>query len=1274
MHRRTQFLALFSAITVLSLSIFMAPGLATTKKAPLLKVDGGGSPPPPPNCAAEPDKSDQTSKICDLDGDGVDNFKDDCDTPPTPAGTPVDSKGCGEEEGDGPKTTICHFPPGNPANAHAITINTSALPAHIGPHAGDFVIDNAQPCPPNTGSPPPIDACTNLVEFQAVVPPGYHLASAGICLIDLPPDVCDNLAGDQAEIPEGYHDGGDKQCIANSPPPCEETLRVAADTELPDPCDPPCEVPVNRVAADVEIPDPCDSSPPPLDCNPGEHEDNGECVQDKVTICHATHSANHPYNEIEVSANSADSEGHAAHEGDLIPAPETGCPRTAPGSIKVVKQVAGESDTTADFDFDFGEDTDWTTLSDDDFETESNLAASENGYEITEENVDGWDVPQIECTSDLEEDEAIDVSAFRMLLDQPLVGADYTVDGHKVTVRLRNGENVVCTFTNTESEPTTGTITIDKTTDPSDSTQKFDFSVDQTETNVGGADDLTGPGDPSDPIEVDTGTYQVTETAVDGWTLASASCVDNDAPIIVGDTRLRALGVFDAEGIGSLDGNTLYSVEVPAGHDLLCTFHNEKDEAPTGTITIHKSVTYGTDYDAETWDFTIDGDTDYTVPDVGVGVEASIETEVEAGTYAVGETQMDGWVLESAYCYKGETLYDNRDGDTVYSVVVGEDDDLDCYFRNNRTNGTISIKKTTDVPTEDTFDFTITEHYAEGQDGTTGDSVSDVGKDETSDPVSVEGNELYDVTELTTDGWTLDGASCIDLDYQQQSRTTAEIQIGNGTGHQDGNTVEEVYVPRGHDILCTFDNNKDAVTTGTINIHKWTNVVTEDTFDFNIGDGEFSKDVDNVPGGDSSGPVEVPTGHYDVTESAAAGWSLSSPYCYDSTVVSGRGLAVDLPPPGVASDVVVETGHSVECWFYNYTIYGTISIHKTTDVETNHTFDFTIDELGEGQFAGAVADLSSGETSAPVQVVGGNSYEVAESPTEGWALANAVCVDLDSQREKALAQQEIPGPTPLDPSNLFVPAGHDILCNFNNNHTEDQPEVPPTDLCNNIAGVQTSVPEGMTADGEGACNPPPPPPPTDVCPNIEGDQETVPEGLMVDANGDCVTPPDNTASITVTNDIEEKSDQNETFLFTFQKDSPTLFRAVAQLSAGSTELGSGESDTVSNLVPGDYTVTQSAKGGWDPPTIDCGDAVVSSGNSFVQVHLRSGEHAFCVFKNKQKDEVLGEVIHHGDGPAGRPHVRAGVLPFTGAGVLPVGYLGLVLVLTGAALIRRRRFV
>ena len=45
----------------------------------------------------------------------------------------------------------------------------------------------------------------------------------------------------------------------------------------------------------------------------------------KITICHKTGSTKNPYVEITVS-DDATADGHASHAGDIIPAPEGGCP------------------------------------------------------------------------------------------------------------------------------------------------------------------------------------------------------------------------------------------------------------------------------------------------------------------------------------------------------------------------------------------------------------------------------------------------------------------------------------------------------------------------------------------------------------------------------------------------------------------------------------------------------------------------------------------------------------------------------------------------------------------------------------------------------------------------------------------------------------------------------------------------------------------------------------------------------------------------------------
>jgi hypothetical protein len=67
----------------------------------------------------------------------------------------------------GEKVTICHVPPGNPENAHTITIDKHALKAHLGDneeglHGGDYYgecqpTETPTPTPAPTETPTPTD-------------------------------------------------------------------------------------------------------------------------------------------------------------------------------------------------------------------------------------------------------------------------------------------------------------------------------------------------------------------------------------------------------------------------------------------------------------------------------------------------------------------------------------------------------------------------------------------------------------------------------------------------------------------------------------------------------------------------------------------------------------------------------------------------------------------------------------------------------------------------------------------------------------------------------------------------------------------------------------------------------------------------------------------------------------------------------------------------------------------------------------------------------------
>ena len=82
----------------------------------------------------------------------------------------------GVASADGTKVTICHFPPGNPANFQQISIDAAGVPAHLA--HGDFLGPCASDCNTNQtlcSTPPDWYCCTlkskcsSTVQSQPIV-------------------------------------------------------------------------------------------------------------------------------------------------------------------------------------------------------------------------------------------------------------------------------------------------------------------------------------------------------------------------------------------------------------------------------------------------------------------------------------------------------------------------------------------------------------------------------------------------------------------------------------------------------------------------------------------------------------------------------------------------------------------------------------------------------------------------------------------------------------------------------------------------------------------------------------------------------------------------------------------------------------------------------------------------------------------------------------------------------------------------------------------------
>jgi hypothetical protein len=91
-----------------------------------------------------------------LDGGASDEAALERDNAPTSCVTGSNGKkqlGCDPQ--DKKKTTICHLPPGNPANEHTLCIGNPAVPAHLA--HGDYLgpCNSAPTCGDDGGTPPP---------------------------------------------------------------------------------------------------------------------------------------------------------------------------------------------------------------------------------------------------------------------------------------------------------------------------------------------------------------------------------------------------------------------------------------------------------------------------------------------------------------------------------------------------------------------------------------------------------------------------------------------------------------------------------------------------------------------------------------------------------------------------------------------------------------------------------------------------------------------------------------------------------------------------------------------------------------------------------------------------------------------------------------------------------------------------------------------------------------------------------------------------------------
>ena len=199
---------------------------------------------------------------------------------------------------------------------------------------------------------------------------------------------------------------------------------------------------------------------------------------------------------------------------------------------------------------------------------------------------------------------------------------------------------------------------------------------------------------------------------------------------------------------------------------------------------------------------------------------------------------------------------------------------------------------------------------------------------------------------------------------------------------------------------------------------------------------------------------DLAAGSYSVSETVPTDWTLTNIVCLgatssvididsDSTFES----ADDFNAGDDTANISLAEGETITCTFTNTEEPGSIRIVKDTDPETNNIdFDFDIDN-GLPDF-----DLEDDE-SRTFSNLDPDTYRVREIERDGWTLTNISCsggsVDVDLGLERV---------------RIFLEAGENITCRFNNVRDEDPTETPePTETPTEIPPTSTNTPTPPTA-------------------------------------------------------------------------------------------------------------------------------------------------------------------------------------------------------------------
>ena len=855
-------------------------------------------------------------------------------------------------------------------------------------------------------------------------------------------------------------------------------------------------------------------------------------------------------------------------------------------------------------------------------------------------------------------------------------GGIQTVTLPGVSINLAEGENVTCTFSNNQQP---GTLTVNKVTVPANDTTNFSITTSGSGTVTDPSRTSLSTSHP-EVFTVTAGTYSVSETAATGWSEDVSNCQNisvaagGSASCTITNTKLANLvivkntvggdGSFDftttGSGISNFsltttngtnsktfsnigsgsysvaetaqsgwnltgstcdNGNNPSSITINAGQTVTCTFTNTKK----GHLIVQKT----TDPAGDQTVFTINATGSGTITSGGAGTvtdSTDKDYEVTPGTYSVAETVPAGW---------------SKTGDTCQNVTVAAGETKTCLLTNTKL-GKIIVKKHM-VGGTDSFGFTgdvsgtisvndgtlstnnvLPATYSSVEGSKTGWDLTDISCDDSNSTGStgtrtatfnVEAGETVTCTFTNTKRGSITivknttggdgtfnytsnfGVSSLTTTGGTVSQTVDNLVPGSNynisetvptgwdldTASCTNGTIGAITVVSGQNTTCTFSNIKRA----TIIVKK---VMVGGTDDFNFT-GSPAGTI-SVSGNTIQSTV-VP-GQYVSTENPLAGWDLTSVSCDDRNSVGSIN--------NHNATFNAEAGETVTCTFTN-TKKAHLIVHKTTD-PANNTTSFTITASGNGTITGNATRTNLATNNNVDYEVTPGTYSVSETAATGWSEDDSDCQQVAVSAGQTanctivntklgtlkIIKNTVGGNGTFD----FTTTGSGIsdftLTTNNGTDSKNFNNINP----GTYSVSETPIPSGWILSSA-------------TCDNNDNPVSSINIGA-----GETVTCTFTNTKLghIIVDKITNPTKDSQSFDFTTTGTGYDGFSLADQSTPNDQE-----------LVPGTYSVSETAATGWDQTS-----AVCDNDQTPENIDLQAGQTVTCTFTNTKRGHIIVDKV------------------------------------------------